>query len=591
VTVYVLLKLLTLSASFCMAAAILVRDPGFRMNRLIGAVVACTGWWSLCEILWSFQTDPVVVARLVRMSSLAWLMVGPIFFQIFVQLAGNRHVHLRRMVPVVYGLALAGIVLYAGTPWCLVGVVPTAWGWGFEFGPLFPVPFLIASIPPTLVILGWRSVYPHRGSGGEQSVSKAAVVGVSFAVVVASATDATLPFMGVQVPSLGSTAIALTALIIATRLHRYGYSLLSAGAFAQEILDTMQDGVVLLHADGRVRDCNTAFSELSGIPRDSLRGRAIASILPALESGWAERLQGGDSLLDDASGVECEIHHASGDPMPVFVSRPVLCRFRNRVVGAAIAVRDLREVIDIRQRLLMTARLAAVGDLSVGIADEIMKPTLCVRSELHWLREEWQSLAEEVEKADCVAHERVAETLEEGKELIDECLEGVERISAIAHDVRGFAGSGSLERGPVDLTQLVEDVIRMAAPRTPAGATISRRLAPRLRVHCARHEMEQVLLNLLVNALQAAGIAGEVEVTSEQLGQIVVICVRDDGEGIEPEVLERIFDPFFTTKPVDQGTGLGLAISYHIVRNHGGEIRVATRPGDGTVFTVELPCA
>jgi signal transduction histidine kinase len=104
-----------------------------------------------------------------------------------------------------------------------------------------------------------------------------------------------------------------------------------------------------------------------------------------------------------------------------------------------------------------------------------------------------------------------------------------------------------------------------------------------------RSEIEQVLVNIIVNACHAAGNAGEVNVVAETSGDMAFIHVRDEGEGIEASILDRVFDPFFTTKPVGEGTGLGLAISYHIVRNHGGEIRVATRPGAGTTFTVELP--
>jgi signal transduction histidine kinase len=129
----------------------------------------------------------------------------------------------------------------------------------------------------------------------------------------------------------------------------------------------------------------------------------------------------------------------------------------------------------------------------------------------------------------------------------------------------------------------------MVRPRLRPGVEIERRFGSVPAVECAPRELEQVLLNLLLNAADAVGESGTIRLSTTAAGGRARIDVEDDGCGIAPEALERVFDPFFTTKPVGQGTGLGLSISYEIVQRHGGEITVRSEVGRGTVFSVFLP--
>jgi two-component system NtrC family sensor kinase len=106
---------------------------------------------------------------------------------------------------------------------------------------------------------------------------------------------------------------------------------------------------------------------------------------------------------------------------------------------------------------------------------------------------------------------------------------------------------------------------------------------------CAPQELQQVFLNLVMNAAQAIDEDGEIRVKTRTMDDFILVYVEDDGRGIPPEMVRRIFDPFFTTKAVGEGTGLGLGIAFEIVRKHGGEIGVESEPGEGTVFCVRLP--
>jgi two-component system NtrC family sensor kinase len=252
-----------------------------------------------------------------------------------------------------------------------------------------------------------------------------------------------------------------------------------------------------------------------------------------------------------------------------------------------LVARDLRELEALRSRLVVSGRLAAVGELAAGIAHEINNPLAYVRANLSLLRQHWESLGIELEKSE--ASSPCDELIAEGAEIIDESLEGVDRASAIVRDVKGLAHAGRGERSVADLNELLDGVLRMAGPQLRVTAVVEKEYGVLPLVTCAPQELQQVFLNLVLNASQAIAHRGTIRVRTEAQNGDVMVWIEDDGSGIEADLLDRIFDPFFTTKPVGEGTGLGLGIAHEIVRKHGGEIAIESKPGRGTVCGVRLP--
>ncbi len=237
--------------------------------------------------------------------------------------------------------------------------------------------------------------------------------------------------------------------------------------------------------------------------------------------------------------------------------------------------------------------MAAVGELAAGVAHEINNPVAYVRSNLMLLRNHWDTLRTSL--APQIAEDKDRENLEillaEGEDLIDESLEGTNKTAAIVRSIREFSHAGGGARERIDLNVIVEAAHRMATPRLGRGAELQTDYGRVPAIDCSTGEIQQVILNLVMNALDAVGETGVIRVETRCEDEWVVLSVRDDGMGIDPDCLQRIFDPFFTTKAVGKGTGLGLSISYEIVHRHGGEITVESTLGQGTTFEVRLPVA
>jgi len=186
-----------------------------------------------------------------------------------------------------------------------------------------------------------------------------------------------------------------------------------------------------------------------------------------------------------------------------------------------------------------------------------------------------------------------AERLEEFRGYLQQVEAETARAGRIVTDLLAFSRRSPPRRGPADLNEIVHKTVAIADHQLRMrDVWVVLDLAPDLpRLSCDASQLQQVLLNLLLNASESIEGTGAVTITTRvaRPGELLHLRVRDTGAGIPPEVLPRIFDPFFTTKGEGKGMGLGLAVVYGIVQSHGGDIEVASAPGEGTEFCVSLP--
>jgi two-component system, NtrC family, sensor kinase len=196
------------------------------------------------------------------------------------------------------------------------------------------------------------------------------------------------------------------------------------------------------------------------------------------------------------------------------------------------------------------------------------------------------SLAPEIEPH---LSEPLLRKLRKARDRMGEMREGLTRVKELVLDLRTFSRLDEGEFKTVDIVEAMDTVLLLLKHKMNSRIQVEKRYGPSRLLHCSAGRINQVLMNLTANAVDAIAGNGRIVITTGQTPQVFTISIRDTGAGIPESIRGKIFDPFFTTKPVGQGTGLGLAISYGIVQDHGGSIEVQSEEGLGTEFIVKIP--
>jgi two-component system, NtrC family, sensor kinase len=260
-----------------------------------------------------------------------------------------------------------------------------------------------------------------------------------------------------------------------------------------------------------------------------------------------------------------------------------------------------RQLNEKSAQLVQSEKMASIGQMAAGVAHEINNPVGFVMSNLGTLRDHAASIKAAIDV--CCALDASAHGLSDDMvadleflrgdldDLLDESLEGCERVRDIVQNMKGFARIDDSVIRSVDLNECVESTLKIVWNELKYRCQMVKEYGELPAIACYVGKINQVILNLLVNAAQAIADKGTITISTAVAGEYVELVVTDTGCGIADDKVSKIFDPFYTTKDPGKGTGLGLYICHSIVEEHGGTIAVASIVGVGTTFTVRLPLA
>ena len=351
-------------------------------------------------------------------------------------------------------------------------------------------------------------------------------------------------------------------------------------AYYEDLLSSLQDGVIILDPAGRIVSLNQAAEELTGFSGSQIAGRLIGEVFPPpapLSSLVARTAGQGRSHADfDATLIRADRVRLTVSTVASLVSNP-----HGESRGVVLVLRDLSRVKELEEQVRRSDRLAALGILAAGVAHEVRNPLVGVRAAAQLMERE----------------PGFPPSLQEFTGII---IREVDRLNRLVGDLLAFAGPRPLRIQSCNVNQVVEEALRLEESGLRAGGvTVVRRYDPAMPpVGGDPERLLQVFLNLIRNGAEAmAGGTGELQLRTRfervapQCGgrAAAVVEIGDRGPGILPEIQVQLFNPFFTTK--DGGTGLGLPISLRIVEEHGGAIEVQSEVGQGTTLRVLLPIA
>jgi len=265
------------------------------------------------------------------------------------------------------------------------------------------------------------------------------------------------------------------------------------------------------------------------------------------------------------------------------------------------------ELKETESQLLQSEKLASIGQLSAGVAHEINNPIGYIYSniltlsdyfhDVFLLLDEFDSLEKNSSHSNEMSN-RVSKIKKEigidyiksdTTNLIKETIDGIKRVKLIVRDLKDFSRVGSESWEKSDIHKGIDSALNIANHTLKNKAIVQKKYGDIPECFCVPHQLNQVFLNLLTNAAQAIENNGRIIISTEKVGDQVLIRFEDNGAGIAEECMNKIFDPFYTTKPVGTGTGLGLSVSYGIIQKHQGEITVESKIGEFTRFSIWLP--
>jgi hypothetical protein len=361
--------------------------------------------------------------------------------------------------------------------------------------------------------------------------------------------------------------------------------------FSENIVESINVGILAADLDDRVESWNTQIEQLSGVLRDQALGRKLGDLFPAALAEQFDRVRGETGihhiykfvLKPAVPGNGNANGHGNGN------GRELPARFREATLNVAIAplvskdqqqigrliiFDDVTDRAELEQRLVQADKLSSIGLLAAGVAHEVNTPLAVISTYAQMLAKQ---VADDSQKS----------------LILDKIAKQTFRASEIVNSLLNFSRTSTTSFGNVNLNRVIHETLSLLEHQLQkSGIGLVTELEPDLPpVYGNAGKLQQVFLNLFLNARDAMSAGGSLEVRTWLEAARVRIEVADTGHGIAPENIHRIYDPFFTTKAARKGTGLGLSVTYGIIQEHGGSIEVSNRPGGGARFRLELPLA
>jgi PAS domain S-box-containing protein len=366
----------------------------------------------------------------------------------------------------------------------------------------------------------------------------------------------------------GYVAVALDNAQLYTSLEQKALEIARLKDFSENIVESLNVGVLAVDLEGIVESWNTRMEQLFGVARQDAVGRQLRSLLP-------EELAGEIAARGDAeqiTGIYKQRLHHQGKALTLNVSiTPLVSKSAERI-GRLLLFDDVTQRERMEEQMSQTEKLTSLGLLAAGVAHEVNTPLAVISNYI-------QMLAKQMPDGD------------PRQSIIEKIVKQTFRASEIVNNLLNFSRTGAAEAVDIDVNRVVEETLSLVShPLKTSQIQVVKHLGETLpAVRGSANKLQQVFLNLFLNARDAMPGGGLLEVRTGAHNGSVEIEVVDTGAGIPREHIHRIFDPFFTTKASGRGTGLGLSVSYGIIKEHSGKIDVRSTPGKGTSFHVEFP--
>lgn len=415
--------------------------------------------------------------------------------------------------------------------------------------------------------------------------------------------------------------------ILGQRLKGSEQAVKLAHAELDQLFQSSADGIFRVDTDLNIVRVNRTFEKLTGFAEKEIIGRKCYDIIPGEGCETSNCLA--KMILDGEPQIVLESTKRTkdGNNIPCLVFAVPFQDQAGKIVGVVEYFRDVSDLkrveADLQQsrdalskayqelqrsqsQMLQREKMASIGQLAAGVAHEINNPLGFIGSNLSSLIKYWKKISEFLGMQDkllmdltgCPATDgllqkrkqmKIDYILEDANDLIEESLGGVDRVKVIVGNLKSFSRVDLAKYDKTNINQSLDATLNIIWNELKYNVTLHKDYAELPLTYCYPQQLNQVFMNLLINAGHAIEDKGDIHINTRCEDDQILVMIRDTGCGISEENLSRLFEPFFTTKEVGKGTGLGLSIVYDIIKKHNGDIHVESQVGEGTTFTVCLP--
>ncbi len=340
----------------------------------------------------------------------------------------------------------------------------------------------------------------------------------------------------------------------------------------RRIFEQSLDTILVTDAEFRIMETNPAGIALMGYDREEMIEKKMILGGFFLDSSEWEKLSEKIKFKEYILNEEAEFIRPDNESILVLITGGLDYGAFGCAKTYHFIIKNVNDKRQMEQQIAQADKLAALGELSAGVAHEINNPLGIILGYTQLLLKQEQE--------------------PENKDDLKIIEKHVQNCKTVVSDLLSFSRKGSTEMSIVDINKVVDGVVKFLSNHSDfrnIEMTLNPHKGDRLNILGNEQELSQVIINLVINACHAVDRKGNIDIVTEKTDQDkIFIRVKDNGKGVETKNLTRIFDPFFTTKPVGQGTGLGLSVGYGIIKRHQGDISVKSSKGKGTVFTISL---
>jgi len=408
--------------------------------------------------------------------------------------------------------------------------------------------------------------------------------------------------------------------------------------YVENVMNSMGDALIVIDPHFQIKKFNRAAEEMLRYTGSDVLNQPIELLFEEI----GQNLFSQEAIIE---GKRMTFITKENKKVPVDLNVRPLLDAKGPLSGYVLVARDMRMTLELISRLetmnasleetvrkrtdiiekiydelkmkdaqiLQQEKMASIGVLAAGIAHEINNPVGYINSNLEVLQENVKDITAYIKSLEDLfpnlsrsdsegqaqttmqqvqrirSEMRMDDVFQDIEEIVSESKQGLDRIKRIIIDLKKFSHTDENKMELADLNQEIESTLNIVANELKYKAKVVKELGPIPSIECFPHQLNQVFMNILVNAAQAIEEQGTISIRTLVKDNSIYITIQDTGAGIAPQNLQKIFDPFFTTKEVGKGTGLGLYIAYGIVEKHQGKISVQSEIGKGTTFTIQLP--